>query len=75
MRRRFAPEAIPADVLPLVAAHSGSHFGDLQPFGWAVTLFLHRRIGGTYLLVVKVRARVALRPTVNGYCRSDIAPR
>ncbi len=36
-RRRFSPDAITAEVLTLVAARFGSHFGDLEPFGWAVT--------------------------------------
>jgi deoxyribodipyrimidine photolyase-related protein len=36
-RRRFAPDAITAEVLTLVADRFGTHFGDLEPFGWAVT--------------------------------------
>lgn len=36
-RQRFAPDAITHDVLALVAARFGDHFGDLGPFGWAVT--------------------------------------
>ncbi|MDT8854409.1 cryptochrome/photolyase family protein [Paracoccaceae bacterium Fryx2] len=36
-RRRFAPDAITRAVLDLVAARFGDHFGDLEPFGWAVT--------------------------------------
>ena len=36
-RRRFAPDAITRNVLTLVAARFGNHFGDLEPFGWAVT--------------------------------------
>lgn len=36
-RRRFAPDAITAEVLSLVASRFGSHFGDPEPFGWAVT--------------------------------------
>ncbi|MEI6099745.1 MAG: cryptochrome/photolyase family protein [Alphaproteobacteria bacterium] len=36
-RRRFAPDAITAEVLTLVNARFGTHFGDLEPFGWAVT--------------------------------------
>jgi predicted unusual protein kinase regulating ubiquinone biosynthesis (AarF/ABC1/UbiB family) len=41
----------------------------------AATLFLHRKIGGMYLMAAKLRARVALRPMVKGYCNMDIAPR
>jgi predicted unusual protein kinase regulating ubiquinone biosynthesis (AarF/ABC1/UbiB family) len=41
----------------------------------AATLFLHRKIGGMYLMATKLRARVALRPMVKGYCDMDIAPR
>ena len=41
----------------------------------AATLFLHRKIGGMYLMAAKLRARVALRPMVKGYCDMDIAPR
>ena len=36
-RQRFAPDATTRDVLTLVAARFGDHFGDLEPFGWAVT--------------------------------------
>jgi deoxyribodipyrimidine photolyase-related protein len=36
-RRRFEPDAITRAVLDLVAARFGDHFGDLEPFGWAVT--------------------------------------
>lgn len=36
-RRRFAPDAITREVLALVAARFGDNFGDLEPFGWAVT--------------------------------------
>ncbi len=36
-RRRFAPDAITAEVMALVGARFGNHFGDLAPFGWAVT--------------------------------------
>ncbi|MFN4129948.1 MAG: ABC1 kinase family protein [Paracoccaceae bacterium] len=39
----------------------------------AATLFLHRKIGGMYLMAAKLRARVALRPMVETYCR-DIPP-
>ena len=35
----------------------------------AATLFLHRKIGGMYLMAAKLRARVALRPLVEAYCR------
>ena len=41
----------------------------------AATLFLHRKIGGMYLMAAKLRARVALRPMVARYCNMDIAPR
>ncbi len=34
----------------------------------AATLFLHRKIGGMYLMAAKLRARVALRPMVEAYC-------
>ena len=36
-RRRFVPDAITGEVMTLVAARFGTHFGDLEPFGWAVT--------------------------------------
>jgi deoxyribodipyrimidine photolyase-related protein len=35
--RRFAPDAITDDVLSLVRREFPDHFGDLEPFGWAVT--------------------------------------
>jgi predicted unusual protein kinase regulating ubiquinone biosynthesis (AarF/ABC1/UbiB family) len=41
----------------------------------AATLFLHRKIGGMYLMAAKLRARVALRPMVEAYCSKDIAAR
>ena len=34
---RFAPDAVTAEVLALVAARFGSHFGGLERFGWPVT--------------------------------------
>ena len=36
-RRRFAPDAITRAVLDLVGRDFAGHFGDLDPFGWAVT--------------------------------------
>jgi deoxyribodipyrimidine photolyase-related protein len=36
-RRRFPPDAITREVVGLVAGRFGDHFGDLEPFGWAVT--------------------------------------
>jgi predicted unusual protein kinase regulating ubiquinone biosynthesis (AarF/ABC1/UbiB family) len=41
----------------------------------AATLFLHRKIGGMYLMAAKLRARVALRPRVEAYRDVDIASR
>jgi predicted unusual protein kinase regulating ubiquinone biosynthesis (AarF/ABC1/UbiB family) len=34
------------------------------------TLFLHRKIGGVYLIAARLRARVALRPLITAYCRA-----
>lgn len=39
----------------------------------AATLFLHRKIGGMYLVGARLRARVALRPMVEAYCTPDKA--
>jgi deoxyribodipyrimidine photolyase-related protein len=36
-RLRFEPDATTREVLQLVKARFGEHFGDLEPFGWAVT--------------------------------------
>jgi deoxyribodipyrimidine photolyase-related protein len=36
-RLRFEPDAVTREVLDLVAARFADHFGDLEPFGWAVT--------------------------------------
>ncbi|WP_075217657.1 cryptochrome/photolyase family protein [Mongoliimonas terrestris] len=36
-RRRTPPDPITAEVLVLVARRFPHHFGDLEPFGWAVT--------------------------------------
>lgn len=36
-RPLFHPDAITREVLDLVAARFGNHFGDLEPFGWPVT--------------------------------------
>lgn len=41
---------------------------DLAHVPPAATLFLHRKIGGMYLMAAKLRARVALRPMVEAYC-------
>lgn len=40
----------------------------------ADTLFLHRKIGGMYLMAAKLKARIALRPMVEAYCRETTAP-
>ena len=39
------------------------------------TLFLHRKIGGMYLMAAKLRARIALRPMVEAYCDTSTRPR
>jgi deoxyribodipyrimidine photolyase-related protein len=36
-RERFTPDRITREVLALVEARFTDHFGDLEPFGWAVT--------------------------------------
>lgn len=36
-RRRYQPDMITQDVLALVEAQFGAHFGDAEPFGWPVT--------------------------------------
>jgi deoxyribodipyrimidine photolyase-related protein len=36
-RLRFSPDKTTRDVMALVAARFGDHFGDLDTFGWAVT--------------------------------------
>jgi deoxyribodipyrimidine photolyase-related protein len=36
-RLRFAPDAVTREVLALVEARFAAHFGDCEPFGWAVT--------------------------------------
>ena len=36
-RLRFPPDAVTQEVLELVRRRFGNHFGDLEPFGWAVT--------------------------------------
>lgn len=36
-RRRFAPDAMTREVLDLVGRRFAGNFGDLEPFGWAVT--------------------------------------
>jgi hypothetical protein len=40
---------------------------DLAHVPPAATLFLHRKIAGTYLMAAKLGARVALRPMVEHY--------
>ncbi len=35
-RARFEPDAITREVIALVERHFPEHFGDLEPFGWAV---------------------------------------
>ena len=44
---------------------------DLAHVPPAATLFLHRKIGGMYLMAAKLRAHVALRPMVKAYCGSN----
>ena len=36
-RRRFEPDSTTREVIDLVARRFPGHFGDLEPFGWAVT--------------------------------------
>ncbi|MGL4240375.1 MAG: cryptochrome/photolyase family protein, partial [Beijerinckiaceae bacterium] len=36
-RKRFTPDAMTREVLDLVGRRFAAHFGDLEPFGWAVT--------------------------------------
>jgi deoxyribodipyrimidine photolyase-related protein len=36
-RLRFSPDAVTRDVITLVGRRFADHFGDLEPFGWAVT--------------------------------------
>lgn len=36
-RQRFEPDALTREVMDMVAARFPGHFGDLEPFGWAVT--------------------------------------
>ncbi|MGU9981647.1 cryptochrome/photolyase family protein [Phreatobacter sp. HK31-P] len=36
-RLRFSPDAVTREVMDLVAQRFADHFGDLEPFGWAVT--------------------------------------
>lgn len=36
-RQRFAPDQITREVMAMVKARFSGHFGDLEPFGWAVT--------------------------------------
>ncbi len=40
----------------------------------AATLFLHRKIGGTYLMAAKLRARIALRPMLETYVVAKARP-
>ncbi len=37
IRARFEPDAITREVIAMVSARFANHFGDLEPFGWAVT--------------------------------------
>jgi len=48
---------------------------DLSHVPPAATLFLHRKIGGMYLMAAKLRARIALRPMVEAYCDNSTRPR
>ena len=47
---------------------------DLAHVPPAATLFLHRKIGGMYLMAAKLRAHIALRPMVEAYCRETTVP-
>jgi predicted unusual protein kinase regulating ubiquinone biosynthesis (AarF/ABC1/UbiB family) len=44
---------------------------DLAHVPPAATLFLHRKIGGMYLMAAKLRARVALRPMIEACLEPD----
>lgn len=45
---------------------------DLSHVPPAATLFLHRKIGGMYLMAAKLRTRLALRPMVEAYCDDTV---
>lgn len=48
---------------------------DLAHVPPAATLFLHRKIGGMYLMAAKLQAHVALRPMIEAYCNTVTVPR
>ncbi len=57
--------------LPAQVRDAGLALGverDLTHVPPAETMFIHRKIGGIYLLAAKLRARVALRPLLEPYC-------
>jgi predicted unusual protein kinase regulating ubiquinone biosynthesis (AarF/ABC1/UbiB family) len=54
-----------------MAIGSDSDLAHVPP---AATLFLHRKIGGTYLMAARLCARVSLRPIVERYCRATPVP-
>ncbi|MGR3497087.1 ABC1 kinase family protein [Citreimonas sp.] len=48
---------------------------DLAHVPPAATLFLHRKIGGMYLMAARLRARVVLQPMLEAYCDTATRPR
>ena len=61
--------------LKVVDTFRSGHHLELAHVPPAATLFLHRKIGGMYLMAAKLRARVALRPMVEACCRETTVPR
>jgi predicted unusual protein kinase regulating ubiquinone biosynthesis (AarF/ABC1/UbiB family) len=60
-----------ASDLPAQVRDAGLALGaerDLTHLPPPETMFIHRKIGGIYLLAAKLRARVALRPVLERYC-------
>jgi predicted unusual protein kinase regulating ubiquinone biosynthesis (AarF/ABC1/UbiB family) len=62
----FGASDLPAQVRDAGLVLGGER--DLTHLPPPETMFIHRKIGGIYLLAAKLRARIALRPMLERYC-------
>jgi deoxyribodipyrimidine photolyase-related protein len=80
---RFAPDPTTREVIAMVAERFGSHFGDLEPFGWAVTradalkvlaAFIEERLErfGDYQDAMKAGAPFLFHATISPYLNAGL---
>jgi deoxyribodipyrimidine photolyase-related protein len=80
---RYAPDAMTQEVMALVSERFAAHFGDIEPFGWAVTradaltalkAFIDERIAGfgDYQDAMKAGAPFLFHATISPYLNAGL---